>query len=76
MSVSANIWKPVSELVTASGARQVLFLSVVTNDFYFSIFRRFADRGTQYIHTSADLWSKQTVNVPPFPESVSEGDIK
>uniref|UniRef100_A0A1B0FEL3 Dihydrolipoyllysine-residue succinyltransferase component of 2-oxoglutarate dehydrogenase complex, mitochondrial n=1 Tax=Glossina morsitans morsitans TaxID=37546 RepID=A0A1B0FEL3_GLOMM len=38
--------------------------------------RRFADRGTQYIHTSADLWSKQTVNVPPFPESVSEGDIK
>lgn len=58
VSVSANIWKPVSELVTANGAR------------------RFADRGTQYIHTSADLWSKQTVNVPPFPESVSEGDIK
>uniref|UniRef100_A0A1A9VT06 Dihydrolipoyllysine-residue succinyltransferase component of 2-oxoglutarate dehydrogenase complex, mitochondrial n=1 Tax=Glossina austeni TaxID=7395 RepID=A0A1A9VT06_GLOAU len=76
VSVSANIWKPVSELVTANGARQVLCLSVVTNDFYFSVFRRFADRGTQYIHTSADLWSKQTVNVPPFPESVSEGDIK
>uniref|UniRef100_A0A1A9W3I2 Dihydrolipoyllysine-residue succinyltransferase component of 2-oxoglutarate dehydrogenase complex, mitochondrial n=1 Tax=Glossina brevipalpis TaxID=37001 RepID=A0A1A9W3I2_9MUSC len=36
----------------------------------------FSSCGMQHIHTSAGLWNKQTVNVPPFPESVSEGDIK
>ncbi|XP_037897663.1 dihydrolipoyllysine-residue succinyltransferase component of 2-oxoglutarate dehydrogenase complex, mitochondrial isoform X1 [Glossina fuscipes] len=76
VSASASILRPVGELVTLKGARQVFFLRVVDDDFYFSFFRPFAHRGTQYIHTSADLWSKQTVNVPPFPESVSEGDIK
>lgn len=38
--------------------------------------RSFSSCGMQHIHTSAGLWNKQTVNVPPFPESVSEGDIK
>uniref|UniRef100_A0A1B0FLK5 Dihydrolipoamide acetyltransferase component of pyruvate dehydrogenase complex n=1 Tax=Glossina morsitans morsitans TaxID=37546 RepID=A0A1B0FLK5_GLOMM len=32
--------------------------------------------GKQCIHTSAGRWQRQTVNVPPFPESVAEGEAK
>eukprot|EP00099_Drosophila_melanogaster_P022560 NP_650064.1 uncharacterized protein Dmel_CG5214 [Drosophila melanogaster] len=30
----------------------------------------------QGIHTTSSLWSEQTVNVPPFADSIAEGDIK
>uniref|UniRef100_A0A1A9VJG5 Dihydrolipoamide acetyltransferase component of pyruvate dehydrogenase complex n=1 Tax=Glossina austeni TaxID=7395 RepID=A0A1A9VJG5_GLOAU len=32
--------------------------------------------GKQCIYTSAGRWQRQTVNVPPFPESVAEGEAK
>ncbi|XP_020799792.1 dihydrolipoyllysine-residue succinyltransferase component of 2-oxoglutarate dehydrogenase complex, mitochondrial [Drosophila serrata] len=30
----------------------------------------------QGIHTTSSMWSEQTVNVPPFADSIAEGDIK
>ncbi|XP_017047087.1 dihydrolipoyllysine-residue succinyltransferase component of 2-oxoglutarate dehydrogenase complex, mitochondrial [Drosophila ficusphila] len=30
----------------------------------------------QGIHTTSRMWSEQTVNVPPFADSIAEGDIK
>jgi len=30
----------------------------------------------QGIHTTSSLRSEQTVNVPPFADSIAEGDIK
>uniref|UniRef100_A0A1A9WGX5 Lipoyl-binding domain-containing protein n=1 Tax=Glossina brevipalpis TaxID=37001 RepID=A0A1A9WGX5_9MUSC len=32
--------------------------------------------GQHKIHTSAGLWSAETVNVPPFADSITEGDAK
>ncbi|XP_039490134.1 dihydrolipoyllysine-residue succinyltransferase component of 2-oxoglutarate dehydrogenase complex, mitochondrial [Drosophila santomea] len=30
----------------------------------------------QGFHTTSSMWSEQTVNVPPFADSIAEGDIK
>ncbi|KAL9889218.1 dihydrolipoyllysine-residue succinyltransferase component of 2-oxoglutarate dehydrogenase complex, mitochondrial-like [Glossina fuscipes fuscipes] len=45
--------------------------SAVTNNARFLIIH-----GKQRIYTSAGRWQRQTVNVPPFPESVAEGEVK
>uniref|UniRef100_A0A1A9ZAE1 Dihydrolipoamide acetyltransferase component of pyruvate dehydrogenase complex n=1 Tax=Glossina pallidipes TaxID=7398 RepID=A0A1A9ZAE1_GLOPL len=45
--------------------------SAVTNNARFLVIH-----GKQCIYTSAGRWQRQTVNVPPFPESVAEGEAK
>lgn len=72
--VNASLWRRHFSKLGSCQSKRMLICNIPRTSYV--IERVIAGNRWQMIHTSVSLWQEETVKVPQFAESVSEGDVK